>query len=163
MPSRSDPSIAGTLSPASTSVATTDPGPTSTSRAVPKVSARARWDRVCSSTSPPLALDFDSIMSNAVSRTVPPANTRVKCSERDAPALVEAGQCARHVARDVEERVWHEAEEDGRGGGDDGNRDHLGLRERVGLGRPAGHRPHAPRRHGRHLDLVAAHPHHGYD
>ena len=43
MPSRSAPVMAGVLSPASTSVATTDPGPTRTSRAVPSTSAKARW------------------------------------------------------------------------------------------------------------------------
>ena len=42
MPSRSAPVIAGLASPASTSVATTEPGPTSTSSAVPSVSASAR-------------------------------------------------------------------------------------------------------------------------
>ena len=42
MPSRSAPVMAGTLSPASASVATTDPGPTRTSSAVPSVSANAR-------------------------------------------------------------------------------------------------------------------------
>ena len=42
MPSRSAPVTAGALSPARTRVATTEPGPTSTSRAVPSVSANAR-------------------------------------------------------------------------------------------------------------------------
>ena len=42
MPSRSEPVMAGLASPASTSVATTEPGPTSTSSAVPSVSASAR-------------------------------------------------------------------------------------------------------------------------
>src|SRR4051812_45147912 len=50
MPSRSAPVTAGVLSPARTRVATTDPGPTSTSRAVPSDSANARWERECSST-----------------------------------------------------------------------------------------------------------------
>src|SRR5215213_10479546 len=42
IPSRSAPVMAGVLSPASTSVATTEPGPTRTSSAVPSASARAR-------------------------------------------------------------------------------------------------------------------------
>src|SRR6185437_1370315 len=120
MPSRSDPSIAGVLSPASTSVATTEPGPTRTSMAVPRVSARSRWDRVCSSTSPPLASDLDSIMSNAVSRNVHPRVARVKCREKESALLVEAGQSARHVAGDVEQRARDEPEEDRRRGADHG-------------------------------------------
>jgi hypothetical protein len=42
MPSRSAPVTAGLLSPARINVATTDPGPTSTSSAVPTVSASMR-------------------------------------------------------------------------------------------------------------------------
>src|SRR5215208_140538 len=48
MPSRSEPVIAGVDLPARTRVATTEPGPTRTSRAVPSVSANARWGRVYS-------------------------------------------------------------------------------------------------------------------
>ena len=48
MPSRSAPVTAGVDLPASTRVATTEPGPTSTSSAVPSVSAKARWGRECS-------------------------------------------------------------------------------------------------------------------
>jgi glycerol uptake facilitator-like aquaporin len=53
MPSRSAPVIAGFASPARASVATTDPGPTRTSRAVPSVSAAARWPSEYESISPP--------------------------------------------------------------------------------------------------------------
>src|SRR5438093_4613625 len=65
MPSRSAPVIAGVLLPARTSVATTEPGPTRTSSAVPRVSASARCGRECS-IAPPDG-DSHSIMSNAVS------------------------------------------------------------------------------------------------
>src|SRR2546423_2541513 len=48
IPSRSAPVMAGVDLPASVSVATTDPGPTNTSRAVPSVSAKARCGSECS-------------------------------------------------------------------------------------------------------------------
>src|SRR3954452_8642414 len=52
MPSRSAPVMAGFESPASTKAATTDPGPTNTSRAVPSTSANARCGSECSITPP---------------------------------------------------------------------------------------------------------------
>src|SRR4029450_2571428 len=67
MPSRSAPEIAGVDLPARTSVATTDPGPTNTSSAVPSVSATARCDNECSCTDPsPLA---DDVFDNAEYRS----------------------------------------------------------------------------------------------
>src|SRR4051812_8893672 len=71
MPSRSAPVIAGCASPARASVATTDPGPTRTSRAVPSVSAAARWPSEYESISPPpnLGLRFDNVESGLEERT----------------------------------------------------------------------------------------------
>src|SRR5947207_3089071 len=66
MPSRSAPETAGTDLPARTSVATTDPGPTSTRSAVPSVSATARWDSECSCMRPLLRTDQHSTMSKAI-------------------------------------------------------------------------------------------------
>ena len=68
--------IAGVESPARTSVATTEPGPTSTSRAVPSVSASARWpsEYVSILSSSIERCDWDSIMPNRIRRErTPPA------------------------------------------------------------------------------------------
>src|ERR1700694_3915471 len=70
MPSRSAPVIAGTALPASTRVATTEPGPTRTRAAVPSVSATA----LCALeyiTRPP-AYDYDSTLSNLCRTTLLP-------------------------------------------------------------------------------------------
>src|SRR4051812_41655211 len=61
MPSRSAPVMAGFESPASTNVATTDPGPTRTSRAVPSTSAKARCCSEYSITPPEFRSAFDNV------------------------------------------------------------------------------------------------------
>src|SRR4051794_40803909 len=64
MPSRSAPVTAGFASPARASVATTDPGPTRTSIAVPSASDTARWpSEYVSSMGPPRGLRFGIIES----------------------------------------------------------------------------------------------------
>src|SRR5258708_11409179 len=67
MPRRSAPVTAGTALPASTRVATTDPGPTSTRAAVPSVSARAFCALLYISTS---SVERDSTLSNRFQHTV---------------------------------------------------------------------------------------------
>ena len=95
IPSRSAPVIAGTDLPASCSVATTEPGPTRTSSAVPSTSATARCaNENLSSTGP--SVDHDSIMSNRVRGTYYGARL-VSRVIRSAPAL--SRQAARARAR----------------------------------------------------------------
>src|SRR5258708_7766358 len=67
MPRRSALATAGTALPASTRVATTDPGPTSTRAAVPSVSARAFCALLYISTS---SVERDSTLSNRFQHTV---------------------------------------------------------------------------------------------
>src|SRR3954454_10830380 len=72
IPSRSPPLIAGATLPDSSSAATTDPGPTSTSKAVPIVSANARWGSEYSSIPPLLSrLAFDNVERRFAESTPP--------------------------------------------------------------------------------------------
>src|SRR4051794_15316021 len=89
MPSRSAPVMAGFESPASTSVATTDPGPTRTSRAVPSVSAKARCCSEYSITPPEFRSAFDNVERNSatvvrVGPFVNPGSTHGRVGSREA-------------------------------------------------------------------------------
>src|SRR3954468_12544308 len=96
MPSRSAPVTAGVLLPARTSVATTLPGPTRTSSAVPSVSATTRWGRECSIAPPEwegarpfVSSDLRSALSNAVSggNVLPrAAGVKSRCAFRPGPS-----------------------------------------------------------------------------
>src|SRR3954463_4726570 len=85
MPSRSAPVMAGFESPASTNVATTDPGPTRTSKAVPSVSARARCCSEYSITPPEFRSAFDNVECNSATVICPDTfvKARVRSSKLD--------------------------------------------------------------------------------
>src|SRR5436190_12357301 len=78
MPSRSAPVMAGFESPASTKVATTDPGPTRTSKAVPTVSAKARCCSEYSITPPEFRSAFDNVECDSATVIRPATFVKVR-------------------------------------------------------------------------------------